>query len=224
MTDQLIMQRLLCALLLLSGALRLLRRMLCRQQAGPALHAAAMGLYALLAACFCMTILHFTGEMLLLPSLGLLSVAAALWLCLQALPQPRGRGGVAAVAALAVWTAAVLTLTLALRRPEETNVLLRFDMLADMRRLSSVRPLTDVALNMLLFLPLGLLLPVADGEKSHAWLSVLSVALLLTAVIEGAQLLFGLGQADVEDLAANVLGAMAGWGLQKLFSRKDHTP
>ena len=106
-----------------------------------------------------------------------------------------------------------------LRQPGEALIHLRFDVLADVSRLHSLRPLRDVLLNLLLLLPLGVLLPLAD-RAPHVWLNTLSTVLLLSAAAEGVQLLFSLGQADVEDLAANVLGAMAGCGLSQLLRRR----
>lgn len=108
-----------------------------------------------------------------------------------------------------------------LRQPSETDTLLRFDAFSDVSRYGSLEPLIDVVMNVVLFLPLGLLLPRADSER-YVWMNVLSTALMLTASVEAFQLLFSLGQADVEDLAANVLGAMAGFMLYRIHVRQSH--
>lgn len=220
MTDQMTMQVLLSALLLASGALQLLRRTLFPMREPSAPPAAALALYGVIAAALCLIITRFAGAMLLLPALLMLAGAAALAMAAQGLPTLQTRDRLIPSVLLGLWLAALLAATVLLRGPSDTNVLLRFDSLADVRRYGSVRPLTDVLLNAALFLPLGLLLPWADANHRGAWLNVLSAALLLTAAIEGLQLLFCLGQADVEDLAANVLGAMAGWMLQQLLHHR----
>lgn len=220
MTDLLTMQQLLCALLITSGGLRLIRRTLCSPQ-HPMAQPAILLLFAVLTAAFCLIVARFGGMALLLPALLMLVSAGTLAAAAQGLPQLPRPGGVIPALLLALWLAALLALTVLLREPSQTNVLLHFDALADVARLGSVRPLTDVLLNAALFLPLGLLLPQADANPRAPWLNVLSAALLLTAAIEGLQLLFQLGQADVEDLLANVLGAMAGWGLQRLLRKTD---
>ena len=218
MSDHLTMQWLLSALLIASGAARLTRRTLCRQ---PSARPATLTLGGLLTAVFCLIITQFASQALLLPALLLLVGLATGAAALQGFACGRWtRGRIAASALLALWLAALFILTVLLREPGDTNILLHFDALPQVISRRDLRPLRDTMQNLLLFLPLGLLLPIADSDSEAAWLNVLSTALLLTAAVEGAQLLFRLGQADVEDLSANVLGAMGGWALQHLLRRK----
>lgn len=220
MTDHATMSLLLCLLLLLSGELRLLRRTLLAARSS-ALSAAALLLagYTLLSAALCVLITRYAGLHLLLPALlslvSMLTGAAAL----AGLSRLRGWRSLAPVLLLMLWGASALCVTVLLRPAEDTRILLRFDAFSDVARLGSLRPLGDVLLNLLLFLPLGALLPLADPEPRLSWLNVLSTALLLTAAIEGLQLMFRLGQADVEDLAANVLGAACAMALSPLLRR-----
>lgn len=218
MSDHLTMQWLLSALLIASGAARLTRRTRCRQ---PAALPAALLLGGVLTAVFCLIIVHFASPALLLPALLLLVGLSTGAAAFQGLAGGRwNRRRIASTVLLALWLAVLIALTVLLREPEDTNVLLHFDALPAVVARRDLRPLRDVLQNLLLFLPLGLLLPIADSNAEAAWLNVLSSALLLTAAVEGAQLLFRLGQADVEDLAANVLGAMSGWALQHVLRRK----
>lgn len=220
MSDYARMSQLLCALLLLSGGLRLLRRTLCAARGSAALPAAAlMTGYGLLSASLCAIVTRFTGIELLLPALLLLVTLLTGAAALAGLSRLRGWRSLAPVLLLMLWGASALCVTVLLRPAEDTRILLRFDAFSDVARLGSLRPLGDVLLNLLLFLPLGALLPLADPEPRLSWLNVLSTALLLTAAIEGLQLMFRLGQADVEDLAANVLGAACAMALSPLLHR-----
>lgn len=212
------MQLVLCTLLLISGLLRLLRRTLCRTQESAALPVTVLlAGGGLLSAAFCAVITHFAGPGMLLPSVLLLSAALAVWAAADSLALLKERSVLVAALLIALWLTALAGVTLLLRQRGETEVFLRFDMLSDISRRGSLEPLTDVLMNLAIFLPLGLLLPWADRQPL-GWLNVLSTALLLTASIEALQLLFSLGQADVEDLAANVIGALAGLGIRRLLT------
>lgn len=218
MSAQAIMSQILYSLLLVSGGLRLLRRTLLASRGGTALPVTALlAGYGLLSVALCAIIGHFVGSQMLLPALlalvTLLTGAAAL----EGLCHLRGRSSFLCTALLALWGLGVIVVTVLLRQADDTRVLLHFDALPAVIRQRSAEPLLDVLGNILLFLPLGLLLPRADGFKRAAWLNVLSAALLLTALIEGLQMLFHLGQADVEDLLANILGALCGLGLHHLL-------
>lgn len=220
MSDYSAMSLVLSVLLVLSALLRLLRRTLCRSRGGAALPAAVTllggGLLLALAAA---VIIRFTGPHMLLPALLLLVLFLTGAAALEGLSRMRGKGMFLAASLLAAWLLGVAVITVMMRRSGDTQVLLRFDALGAAMRKQSFEPLVDPLENLLLFLPLGLLLPRADAEPHARWMNVLSTALLLTAAIEGAQLLFRLGQADVEDLAANVLGALAGFALQHILPR-----
>lgn len=218
MSDHLIMQWVLCALLILSGILRLTRRTLCRQ---PEALPATLTLAGLLTAVFCLIIVLAASQALLLPALLLLVGFATGAAALQGSSGAWTRTRSAAAVLLALWTAALLVATVLVRERSDTNILLRFDALEDVMRRSDLSSIKHLTQNVLLFLPLGVLLPFADAQRRSGWLNVLSTALLMTATIEAAQLLFQLGQADVEDLLANILGAMTGWGMQHLLCRKS---
>ena len=63
--------------------------------------------------------------------------------------------------------------------------------------------------NLLVFLPYGMLYPIAFREKHHAFM-FLPTLLFFVVGIEGFQLLTGLGRFDVDDILLNCLGAVAG--------------
>lgn len=71
----------------------------------------------------------------------------------------------------------------------------------------------DTALNVLLFLPLGVLLPLLYAEFENAKKTLLA-ACILSFSIECIQM-FGLGITDVNDLLTNTAGTMLGFTLSK---------
>lgn len=70
--------------------------------------------------------------------------------------------------------------------------------------------LQNLAGNVVLFIPLGVLLP-AVLPGCNRLRAVTAASLLLSVSIEMFQLLSGAGQFDVDDLLLNVGGAVAGW-------------
>lgn len=68
------------------------------------------------------------------------------------------------------------------------------------------RILENVFGNILLFVPLGLILPAVRKKMK----SIICAALLLSGSIEAVQFIFALGSTDIDDLIFNLLGALAG--------------
>ena len=81
----------------------------------------------------------------------------------------------------------------------------------------SAEPLGHVLLNIVLFLPFGFFLAGCCSGKSDKLLYVLVAAAVFTTSIESIQYVLRIGECDLEDLVANVLGAVLGWGGYKLF-------
>ena len=73
--------------------------------------------------------------------------------------------------------------------------------------------------NVIMFIPLGLLLPAAFPAL-RSWWKTLAVAAGGIAAVELGQMLTLLGTCDVDDLILNLLGAAMGWGLFLLFRKK----
>lgn len=70
--------------------------------------------------------------------------------------------------------------------------------------------------NVVMFFPLGFLLPRVFPPLDRLWKTLLATALIITAV-ELTQLFTLLGSCDTDDLILNTLGAAVGYGLHRLF-------
>ena len=70
--------------------------------------------------------------------------------------------------------------------------------------------------NVIMFIPLGFLLPRVFAKVNRFGKVLLTTALVITAV-EIIQLLTLVGSCDVDDLLLNVIGAAIGYGLHKLL-------
>ena len=77
---------------------------------------------------------------------------------------------------------------------------------------------TNLAGNLILFLPLGAFLPVLFPALRRLWKTLLVCTLVIVAV-EISQVLLLLGSCDVDDLILNLVGASAGYGLAKYLHK-----
>ena len=73
----------------------------------------------------------------------------------------------------------------------------------------------NLAGNVIMFIPLGFLLPRVFPKLRKFWRCMMATALIITAV-ELTQLFTLLGSCDIDDLILNVIGAAAGYILHKL--------
>ena len=71
-------------------------------------------------------------------------------------------------------------------------------------------------LNILLFIPLGFLRPMAFAQTRRSWI-VIGTGTLVSLLIEITQLITHRGWFDVDDIFLNTLGAVIGYGFYKLF-------
>ena len=71
-------------------------------------------------------------------------------------------------------------------------------------------------LNIAMFVPQGVFLPLA-AKPFRRWYWMLAAGAGTSLIIEVAQYILGRGQADVDDLICNTLGAMLGYCLCMLF-------
>ena len=86
----------------------------------------------------------------------------------------------------------------------------------------SERAWLNVLLNIAMFVPLGILLPLI-WKKLQRWYLMLPAGFLTSLFIEISQLLKGSGLFDVDDLFANTLGAMIGfWMLMAVLRLWKH--
>lgn len=126
------------------------------------------------------------------------------------------------VAAFAAWSAVVLYLTLFSRMDGPRSyaaVMTPFRGVAAAMEERSLVPLGHVFLNILLFVPFGFLLPCCNPKAlSRAGFAILG-GLVVSTVIEGLQMLLGLGYCDIDDIMANALGAAIGYGGYRLYGQ-----
>ena len=80
----------------------------------------------------------------------------------------------------------------------------------------------NLAGNVLLFVPLGLLLPLWFRRGRH-FFYVTAASGALSLFYEVIQLLFGFGNFDVDDLLLNTIGGMTGYALFFLFGKRRRT-
>lgn len=74
--------------------------------------------------------------------------------------------------------------------------------------------------NVVMFIPLGLFLPLVF-RKLRKWHKALLCAALIITAVEIAQLLTLVGSCDVDDLILNLAGAACGYALFKLMKKPD---
>lgn len=72
--------------------------------------------------------------------------------------------------------------------------------------------------NVIMFIPLGFLLPKVFRRLNRLWKVLLTTALVIT-LVELSQLLTLLGSCDTDDLILNVIGAAIGYGFCKLYEK-----
>lgn len=73
--------------------------------------------------------------------------------------------------------------------------------------------------NVVLFVPLGVFLPLLWASLRKLW-RVLLVTAGTIVLVEIGQVLMLVGRGDVDDVILNVLGAAVGYGLYKLIEKK----
>lgn len=75
---------------------------------------------------------------------------------------------------------------------------------------------TNLLANLLMFVPMGMALPVLFEEKFNKLWKVVAFVILLVIVIEVVQFLTFSGSADIDDLILNTVGAIVGYGIIKI--------
>lgn len=71
----------------------------------------------------------------------------------------------------------------------------------------------DIVLNVVLFLPLGILVKLLYSSLSFG--KMLLIAVGFSLCIETSQYVFEKGIAQIDDVMHNAIGAMIGWGVAK---------
>ena len=80
------------------------------------------------------------------------------------------------------------------------------------------RAVINLVGNVVMFIPLGLFLPLVF-RKLRKWHKALLCAALIITAVETAQLLTLVGSCDVDDLILNLAGSTAGYILYKIISK-----
>lgn len=101
----------------------------------------------------------------------------------------------------------------------QTDILLKFDSIEEALRRRSLEPLQHLWLNIVMFVPVGMLFPAICPSHLNKLSYVLPLGMLLTTLIETTQLMLHIGQCDLEDMVANTLGACLGLYLYRLYRR-----
>lgn len=95
--------------------------------------------------------------------------------------------------------------------------LLPFEWLRHPYEMGVERMASQLTLNILMFVPFGILLPTVFQRFRRFWKTTLG-ALCITVAIETLQYFTG-RSADIDDVIMNVLGAMAGYGIFAILNR-----
>lgn len=151
--------------------------------------------------------------MLILVTLSVILLAHHIWKNRESMKAPMAIGFV-------LWFLVVLYLTLFSRVGNSQSMqvdMTPFRGIAAALEQRSLEPLTHAFLNVLLFVPLGYLLPASNPQAlSRAGFAVFG-GLIASTVIEGLQMILGLGMCDIDDVIANALGAIIGYIIYRLW-------
>lgn len=71
--------------------------------------------------------------------------------------------------------------------------------------------------NIALFLPAGAFLCLSEEKKRRSVFKAFYIGCAITVLIETTQGIFHLGLCDIDDMTANILGCMIGYGLTEVF-------
>ena len=100
---------------------------------------------------------------------------------------------------------AILVVTL-ITRQTRTETVLQTELFASVKSI----------LNVVMFMPLGYLFVQMHPRKLGDAAQVLGIGVMLSTIIESCQLIFRLGNCDVDDILANTFGALLGLVLYKI--------
>lgn len=109
--------------------------------------------------------------------------------------------------------AVVLYLTVFMRigSVDTSIVTTPFDDLKDAIQYRDPALVQHMALNVLLFVPFGYLIPAMHPEKLRKCSFAFLGGIVCSTIIEGIQMIFSLGQSDIDDIIANSIGAVIGY-------------
>ena len=220
--DQQTIQLIFCVILSLCGYFCLLRTFAAKTMPHLSTVLTAgllLVLYVVAMGFFSLIVSSYAGTAMLFPALAALTICVFVAATASTMGGRRRDVSVLPVMLLVAYFVILTSATLLSRENGSSAViLLQFDALKQYAQYGNPAVLSHLLLNVVMFVPLGLLLPLALPFSPTKLLDVLSSALLLTTIIEGGQFLWQLGQVDIEDLAANIAGAVIGYALYTLLS------
>lgn len=113
-----------------------------------------------------------------------------------------------------VYFAFVLYLTVFMRigSVNSSIVTTPFDDFAIAFKTGDTKMLEHMAWNVVLFIPFGYLIPAMNPQMLRKSSISFIGGLMCSTVIEGVQMVFSLGMCDIDDIIANTVGAMIGYG------------
>ena len=178
-----------------------------------------MILYLLVAGMIGMMYVAFHYEPLVLYMPLALMVAATVVLLLRYLIRNRDSLVRSGLIAFLLWFGIVLYLTLFSRIGKSQSaqtMMTPFRGVMEAIQARSLAPLKHGFLNVLLFIPFGYLIPCINPRcLSRAGFAVLG-GIMVSTVIEGLQMICGLGFCDIDDIIANALGGAIGYVIYRL--------
>ncbi|MCI5529987.1 MAG: VanZ family protein [Blautia sp.] len=112
-----------------------------------------------------------------------------------------------------VYFAVVLYLTIFMRigTVDTSIVTTPFDDLKNAIQYRDPAMVQHMVLNVLMFVPFGYLIPAMNPESIRRCSFAFLGGIVCSTVIEGAQMIFSLGQSDIDDIIANSIGAVIGY-------------
>lgn len=155
-------------------------------------------------------------EMLML--MTLVVPAAAVYTCVKELQESKPSPLMLALFVLFIVALGFITI-ISRDGSRSTKVLFGFYKVSQAISTGSLLPMKHVAENILLFMPFGFLWAACVPGRRGQLLRVVLYSLILSAMIESIQYLLVIGECDLEDVFANVLGAWGGLGVYRLFER-----
>lgn len=94
-----------------------------------------------------------------------------------------------------------------------------FDDLQRAIDIGDVTLVKHMLLNIVLFIPFGYLIPSMNPTKLRKWSIAMLGGLIVSTLIEGAQLTVHLGECDIDDIIANTFGSVIGYILVRFVWR-----
>ncbi len=223
MNEQELLQEIMIGLLLAGiylGVLRAVYRKSAVRQAMPAVAGILLILFGMLTATLWVFSRVLGIEIILLAVLIMISFLIVVGAAFYLIRHFRNLNlGIAAILLLYLVIVGCVTVFTRNTSGDHSASLLRMDVLERALQMHSAEPVRHILENIALFVPLGVLLPYMDEENLNDVTYALMLSLSLSVLIESAQLLLNLGQADLTDIVANVLGGGIGYLLYQLLRR-----